>query len=47
MQKIYLTIITISLLFLSLSGCSKEPTEPYYDRAKAASQKAHNKLSND
>ncbi|WP_455755761.1 hypothetical protein [Sulfurimonas sp.] len=47
MQKIYLTIITTSLVLLSLNGCSKEPTEPYYDRAKAASEKAHNKLSND
>ncbi|MDB2562727.1 hypothetical protein N9X61_03905 [Sulfurimonas sp.] len=46
MKFIYITIA----IFLSLSiftSCSKEPDEPYFDRAKQASQKAQNQLSKD
>lgn len=46
MKQIYLTILVIPIFSLILSACSQnEPSEPYYDRAQKASQKAHNQLS--
>lgn len=46
MKAVYIVMSMYILTFI-LSGCSKTPSEPYYDRAQQASQKAHNKLSKD
>ena len=47
MRNFCTVLITPLLILLTLSGCSKEPTEPYYDRANQAAEKAHNRLSED
>ena len=47
MKNIFITILTTSILLSIFTSCSKEPTEPYFDRAKSASQKAQNQLRKD
>ena len=47
MKNIYTSIVTILLIFITFTGCSKEPVEPYYDRANQAADKAHDRLSKD
>jgi len=47
MKKIYTLLLIALFTLLTFSSCSKEPTEPYYDRANLAADKAHNKLSKD
>ena len=47
MKKI---LISLSLLFFGLTtftACSKTPQDPYFDRAKTASEKAQEQLSRD
>lgn len=46
-MKLFFTLFAITLTTLILSSCSKTPEEPYYDRAKQASQNAQQELKND
>ena len=46
-MKLMMKLFVTSLLLLTFNACSKEPSEPYYDRAKQASEDAHNQLRKD
>ena len=47
MKQMNLLAITLFLVALTFSSCSKTPQDPYFDRAKTASQKAQEQLNRD
>lgn len=47
MKNINLLAVLSCLSLIIFTACAKKPQEPYYDRAKAASQQAQNQLQRD
>jgi PBP1b-binding outer membrane lipoprotein LpoB len=50
MKKVILSVISIMTVAFVFSGCSakdRKASEPYYDRANQAAEKAHDRLNKD
>ncbi|MFT5661909.1 MAG: hypothetical protein ACI9TV_002557 [Sulfurimonas sp.] len=47
MNKTIIHIVLFLSFFITFTACAKKPQEPYFDRAKSASQQAHNELKRD
>lgn len=47
MKKIIKNLTVLLLLSIAFSACSKQAQDPYFDRAKTASQKAQDQLKRD
>jgi PBP1b-binding outer membrane lipoprotein LpoB len=50
MKRIIFSLISVLVIAFVFSGCSakeRKVSEPYYDRANQAAEKAHDKLNKD